>query len=46
MIEDLIKRMEFLLTKKGVPYLYKSRFEYETEMRKKIAYIKKKEKIK
>lgn len=46
MIQDLLNRMYALLKQKEVPYMYKSRFEYEVELRAKIAYIKKKEKIK
>ena len=43
---NLLEKLEALLKRKDVPYMYKSRFEYEVELRKKIEYIKKKEKIK
>lgn len=43
---NLLEKLEALLKQKEVPYMYKSRFEYEVELRKKIEYIKKKEKIK
>ena len=46
MAQELLNRMEALLLKKHIPYLYKSRFEFERDVKKKIDYIKKKEKIK
>ena len=46
MIEDLINRIEALFNKKEIPYLYKSSYDFEKDLRKKIEYIKKKEKIK